>query len=228
MCLTAVAENTDTKNTTQRTKVCFAIASKYSMQMLLSGGQCAPTERMPLSGPTGTTHWAHGWQVQLWRHKPLPPVQRHTTEMLQRPQQWGRDERRRKGRSPPCLAPAASGPCILAPNHELGPPWRRYLGSPRYVISARAPPASEGIPRQVLGMEAMGAQATKETELNLASPCLAPEDGWLFKDGRSNAANLGARALRPSPQWTQRSSCVPSLKRTDSCPDDSEAEEEEN
>ncbi|KAK1346619.1 hypothetical protein QTO34_000478 [Cnephaeus nilssonii] len=42
-------------------------------------------------------------------------------------------------------------------NGQLDPPWRRNLGSPRYVISAGALPAGEGIPRQVLGMEATGA-----------------------------------------------------------------------
>lgn len=40
---------------------------------------------------------------------------------------------------------------------ELGPPWRRNLGSPRHVTRAGAPPAGEGIPRQVLGVEATGA-----------------------------------------------------------------------
>lgn len=47
---------------------------------------------------------------------------------------------------------------------ELGPPWRRNLGSPSRVIRAGAPPAGEGVPRQVLGVEATGAMATKETE----------------------------------------------------------------
>lgn len=40
---------------------------------------------------------------------------------------------------------------------ELGPPWRRNLGSPRQVTRAGAPPGGGGIPRQVLGVEAMGA-----------------------------------------------------------------------
>lgn len=47
---------------------------------------------------------------------------------------------------------------------ELGPPWRRNLGFPKPVTRARAPPAGEGILRQMLGVEATGALATKETE----------------------------------------------------------------
>lgn len=45
----------------------------------------------------------------------------------------------------------------LAQGCELGPPWRRNLGSLRHVTRAGAPPAGEGIPRQVLGVEATGA-----------------------------------------------------------------------
>ncbi|KAK1332814.1 hypothetical protein QTO34_006345 [Cnephaeus nilssonii] len=51
----------------------------------------------------------------------------------------------------------------------------------------------EGIPRQVLGMEAMGAYATKETELNLTSPCLAPEDGWLARDDLGHCNHVNRR-----------------------------------
>lgn len=40
---------------------------------------------------------------------------------------------------------------------ELGRLWRRNLGSPIYVTRAGTPPAGEGIPRQVLGVEATGA-----------------------------------------------------------------------
>ena len=44
----------------------------------------------------------------------------------------------------------------LAQEGEQGPPWRRNLGSPRYVISAGAPPAGKGILRQELDVEATG------------------------------------------------------------------------
>lgn len=45
----------------------------------------------------------------------------------------------------------------LAQSCELGPPWRRNLGSPSHMTRAGAPPAGEGSPRQVLGVEATGA-----------------------------------------------------------------------
>ena len=48
-----------------------------------------------------------------------------------------------------------SGTMDLSPAQwgELGPLWRRNMGSPKYEISARASPVGEEFLRQVLGME---------------------------------------------------------------------------
>ncbi|KAK1343700.1 hypothetical protein QTO34_014253 [Cnephaeus nilssonii] len=62
------------------------------------------------------------------------------------------------------------------------------------------------------------------TDRDLAQ--LPAQIGTQITETRSNAANSGARELRVSPQWTQTSSCVPSLKRSKYYPNDSNAKEE--